>query len=226
MSWTDLESLRTINRLREEFNIEVFVETGAYKGTNAYVQSSIFKRVLTCEIVDEYIKIAKEKLKDKKNVKIYKKDSPKFLKYILKKTRDYIFVYLDAHFYNPELPKKDRFVVLKELKALKDCKNCIIAIHDFDNGEFGHITYDKQSLNFGLLSKRLKNVNKDFHYYTNTECDIIKSGTEIGLNDDEEMKSTLDFVWSSPEKTKRGILYCVPKKLDLNKYKLREINGT
>ena len=150
--------------------------------------------------------------------------SPKFLIKMKDKFKKGIkFIYLDAHFYDSTLPPEKRFVVLDELNALEDTKNCIIAIHDFDNGKFGHITYDGQQLNFALLSEKLKNVNKDFHYYTNTGCDIIKSGKEIGLEDDEEMLGTLKFVWSAPEKTKRGLLYCVPKELDLTKYKLREI---
>lgn len=224
MSWTDKIALETIWQLAKDFKIDTFIETGTYKGTNALVQSRNFKYVNTCEIVPEYIRLASIKLRDESNVEILNMYSPKFLRKMKKKfKKNTIFIYLDAHFYNPELPPEKRFVVLDELNALENISNCIIAIHDFDNGEFGHITYDGQSLNFELLTEKLKNVNKDFHYYTNIKTDIIKSGKEIGLEDDEEMISTLKFVWSAPEKTKRGILYCVPKELDLTKYNLRKL---
>src|SRR3990167_5930206 len=94
-----------------------------------------------------------------------------------------------------------------------------------------NITYDGIDLDFSLLKKSLKNVNKNFHYYTNSlsSCDIVKNNEvsiyEAGLEFDEETRSSLDFVWSSPIKTYRGILYCIPKKLskeELNKLGLRE----
>ena len=227
MSWTDKEALRTINKLRDEFGISDFIETGTYKGVNADIQSKNFNRVFTCEINPDYYIQANLRLKDRENVYIEKMDSPSFLRRIMNKLpkKTIKFIYLDAHFYDPNLPKEQRFVVLRELRALAKNNKCIICIHDFDNGKFGHITYDGQPLDFNLLQYELRDINPDFYYYTNTECDIVKSGKEIGLEDDDEMESTLKFVWSSPEKTKRGILYCIPKKLDLKKYKLRKINA-
>ncbi|MEK6883281.1 MAG: hypothetical protein AABY22_26880, partial [Nanoarchaeota archaeon] len=118
MSWTDLESLRTINRLKEEFKIRHFIETGAYKGTNALVQSKNFQFITTCEINKELYEIAKERLKKYKNIFIYNLDS---VDYLLKIYRiinpdEIVFIYLDAHFYDPKL--KNKFHVLKELNAI------------------------------------------------------------------------------------------------------------
>lgn len=224
-SWTDKEAIRTTLQLRDEFKIKHFIETGTYKGTNTELYSNKFQIVSSCELVPVYCDIAKERLKDKKNVYIFNSTSQAFLRKIRKLVSkdEIVFIYLDAHFYNKDLPKRDRFVVLKELRALRDFPNCIICIHDFDNGKFGHITYDDIPLNLELMKFELKRVNPKFKFYTNTECDIIKSGSEIGLKDDEEMKSTLEFIWSKPEKTYRGILYCIPREVNLNKYKLRKI---
>jgi len=51
----------------------------------------------------------------------------------------------------------------------------------------------------------------NFYWYTNklSSCDILK----IEETDDEDMKENLVYAWSKPEKTYRGILYCLPTKL-------------
>ena len=134
---------------------------------------------------------------------------------------------MDAHFYDPKMPKgKGKFVILKELKAMKGWNNCIIIIHDFANG-LGAINYDGIDLDFDLLEKDLKKVNPNFHYYTNTlkGCDIVKNNKEdiekAGLPYDEEVKGNLEYAWREPRLTYRGILYCLPK--SLNKNELKEL---
>ena len=127
-----------------------------------------------------------------------------------------VIFYLDAHFYDPTLPKDKRFVVLDELKALKNFKNCVIAIHDFSNN-LGHITYDEQPLNLELLEKDLKEVNKNFHFYTNTlaSCDIIKMSDITDI----DMVDNMEYLYSAPEKTYRGLLYCTPTELSKKELK-------
>ena len=226
LSWTDKIALETIKQLRDEFKVKSFVETGTFLGTNCLVHCENFEKVYTCEFNTVYFKIADLKFKRRKidNIFNIKSTSPIFLKnlkFIF--TGEYFIVYLDAHFYDPQLLPKDRWLILKELEALKNLGNCIIIVHDFDNGEFGHITYDEQSLNFALLTEKLKKVNMDFHYYTNTKCDIYTKESIKELINDSDTQSNLEYTWSKPEKTYRGILYCVPKKLNLKNYKLREL---
>lgn len=228
ISWTDQCALETIKQLRNEFNIETFIETGTFKGINSFVQSNNFKYVLTCDINGKYISLAIDKLKDKKNVMIFKESSPKFLKEFIKdyktnRLTEYVIIYLDAHFYDPKA--KNKFVVLDELDMLRGFEKCIVIIHDFDNG-MGHITYDNQPLNFQLIKERLRKVNPEFRYYTNSNefSDIHTPETlkRIGLDKDTEAIDNIKYAWSNERLTKRGILYCVPKELDLNKYKLIE----
>jgi len=228
MSWTDKIAIETIKQLRDEFNIHYFIETGTYKGINSLVQSKNFDYVFTCENNDEYFKIAEEKLKNNINVYIYKANSPDFLKMTKErierlKNDGIIFIYLDAHFYNVNLPKDKHFVVIDELKALSNFKNCIIAIHDFWNNNFSGITYDGIKLDFNLLKKYLFNVNPNFKYYTNTKCDIYTEETLKEIVDDVDATDNIKYAWSKPEKTQRGILYCVPKEIDVSKYNLEEI---
>jgi len=234
MSWTDKLAVKTILQLRDDFNIEEFIETGTFKGINAYLYSLYFKRVFTCEIDPVYYKDVKDNCNS--NVVPFNLSSPDFLKVYkrlrkLSKSKSNIpLFYLDAHFYDPSLPKEKRFVVLDELEALKNLGDCVIVIHDFDCEGLGHITYDGISLNFNLVKEKLNKINPDFVYYTNTKeyCDIVtenevRQGRVPGILPVEDVFNNLKYVWSSPEKTYRGILYCVPKELDLLKYKLKKL---
>lgn len=229
MSWTDKTALNTMWKLAKKFKIRTLIETGAYKGTNAKVHAKKFDHVVTCELKEKYYKIAKRELKKYRNVSCHNINS-RFLLHGIKEAlwfkKQPVMFYLDAHFYDPKLSKDEKFVVLDELKALESLDSAIIIIHDFDNGEFGHITYDGVSLDMNLLRCQLYKVNNKFNFYTNTKTKIIKSGKEVGLKDDREMKSTLKFVWSKPEKTHRGLLYCIPDKYRINgkKHNLRKIH--
>ena len=148
-------------------------------------------------------------------------------------TKERVLYYLDAHFYDENLPKgRGKFVVLKELKALKNRKNCIIVIHDFDNN-LGHITYDKISLDLNLIKKDLFKVNPEFYLYTNelASCDILTTNSQdilsTGLPYNEDILDNLNYAWKEPRLTYRGILYALPFKLDkaeMNALGLREWN--
>jgi len=232
MSWTDKKAIETIKKIRDKFNIKTFLETGTFKGINARLHSSNFKEVLTCELIEEYFLIAKEKLRKCENVKIFNKTSPLFLKDFVEEYNkgvrsDIVFIYLDAHFYNPALPIEKRFVVLEELKALKGFKKCIIAIHDFDNG-LGHITYDGQPLNLKLIKEDLMKVNPDFKLYTNelATCEIYDEKTilDSGMIIDFETMDNICYANSIPRLTYRGILYAVPFELG-KEFELKKIDS-
>lgn len=236
MSWTDKKSLEHIKKIRDIFKVDVFIETGTYVGINALFQSKNFKKVITCEKVNEYYKKALKRLGKYENILTYNEDSSEFLKWLFKGDRLKTFtnnipiLYCDAHFYVKGCKDNlERFVVLKELKALKNT-NCIIIIHDFDNN-CGHITYDDISLDMELLKKDLLKVNSKFHFYTNElkSCDILTLDEATKLyvdrliddNTYREMINNLKYAWSKPDKTYRGILYCLPKKVNIEG--LREI---
>ena len=189
-------------------------------GINAELHSKNFQTVLTCEKNEDYYKQANKRLRKCKNIVTYNNDSEDFLNFIFDSfylQNEVPIIYLDAHFYDKSLPKKDRFQVLKELRALEG-KECILIIHDFDNN-LGHITYDNISLNMDLLKEDLLKVNPNFMFYTNelSSCDILK----LSETKDKDMIKNLEYVWSKPEKTYRGILYCLPKKVKIKG--LREI---
>ena len=229
MSWTDKKALEQIIKLRDYYNIDTFIETGTFKGDNAKLHANDFKKVITCEVNKEYYLEAKKKLAPYRNVECILESSFELLPKI-KHFTDLELIYLDAHFYDPSLPKEDRWVVVKELVSLKNTNNCVIVIHDFDNGELGHLNYDGQPMNFEFLSQYLNAVNPNFHYYTNTleTCDIltvdrIQSGEIPNLEINDTIIDNMQYVWSNPTKTYRGLLYCTPTELDLTKFDLRKI---
>ena len=216
MSWTDNQSIKVIKYIRDKYKIKNFIETGTYMGVNAELHSKNFEWVHTCELVDEYYNKADIRLDKCDNILQAKAPSHLFLRWVTKYYKDSM-VYLDAHFYDPEMPKgKGKFVILNELKSLKGYNGPIV-IHDFDNG-LGHIVYDGISLDMNLLRSSLKRVNK-FHYYTNelSSCDIVKpnriSIKEAGLPYDIEVVGNLNYAWKEPRLTFRGILYCLPTRL-------------
>jgi hypothetical protein len=234
MSWTDIKSLEQIKKLRDRFNIKVFVETGTFRGNNAEVHASNFETVLTVESLQEFYWKAKHKVFSYPNVFPVLGNSPDFLKEIssyLKNTGT-IFFYLDAHFYDATLPAKDRWVVLKELRALEGFNNCVIAIHDFKCNGLGHLIYDGQSLDFELVQDAISKVNPNFNYYFNQQsgCDIItedkvRAGKVPNTQLNPDVVDTIDFVWSAPEtihRAYRGILYATPEPIDLSQFDLRE----
>ncbi len=229
MSWTDNKAISVIKYIRDKYKITSFIETGTYVGVNSQLQSKNFEWVYTVEKIKEYYVKASKRLDKYDNVLQGLGDSILALKYY----KGFIdsMIYLDAHFYDPKMPKgKGKFVILDELKSLKGYKGPIV-IHDFDNG-LGHIVYDQISLDMNLLRSSLKRVNPKFHYYTNelSSCDIVKpnriSIKEAGLPFDKEVIGNLKYAWKEARLTYRGLLYALPSKLskiELKKLGLREI---
>jgi len=162
-------------------------------------------------LIPEYYEEAKRRLDKYDNVKLFNVDSQKhildFIKeYKQQNRKDYVIFYLDAHFYNPDGP---RWVVQRELDALKGFDKAIVIIHDFNNG-LGHCIYDGERLGWNVV-KNIKKINNKFKYYTNLleHCDIVKLGEMNDLVAEDNVK----YLWQTPRLTYRGLLYAVPSKL-------------
>ena len=232
MSWTDKIALEEILKLRDEFNIETAIETGTWRGTNTELYARHFKDVYSIDIDTDALAIASSKLKSYPNVKLVNMPSWEALSllkasYNFKMRKDIVFFYLDAHFFDPKLPPEDKWVVVKELKALKDFPNCVICIHDFDNGELGHLVYNDEHLGWNVVGEHITQINPKFWYYTNTKewCKIYNEETisELPITVDEYVIDNIRFANSSDVKKYRGILYAVPQRLDTTKYRLIEL---
>ncbi len=233
MSWTDRAAQKVFSRLQKEFNIQTAIETGTYKGMGVENLCQFFPFVSSVENNKDYLELAIKRLQMSGIVErtgsrwdLFLDDSSHFLRRFKKerKGKELIFFYLDAHFYDPT--RKQKWVLVDELKALEGFGECIICTHDFDNGELGHLRYEGEDLNWDIIKDYIRKVYPNFYYYTNTKegCDIYDEETiyQSGLMVDEYVLDNVRFANTSDEKRYRGILYCVPKKLDLTKYRLRE----
>ncbi len=229
MSWTDKVAIEEVLKLRDEFNITTALTTGTSTGIGEELYAYYFDEVLSTDIEPKYLMIARERLEEYKNIKLFLMPSWGFLsafvkQYYEQERDDYIFIYLDAHFY--DLNFRDRWVVVKELKVLRGFKKAILCIHDFDCQGLGHLVYGGEHLGWNVVREHIKQVNPDFYYYTNKRdyCDIYNEQTvrELPITVDEYVLDSIRFTNSSDVKRYRGILYATPRKLDLNKFRMVE----
>ena len=218
-------------KLKEEYNISQFVETGVFKGINIRLHSFHWDKVMSCDISDEYIKIAKDYTIDRDNVFIEKLSSPDFIRKFIKDYKkqdrdDYVFIFLDAHFYDPDLPPEEKWVVVNELKSMEGFDKAIICIHDFDCSGLGYCCYDGQPLGFPLVLPWLLKINPNFNFYVNNKenCDIhdeisIRCVSELITN--KELLDNIRYANSCDRLKYRGLLYCTPNSIDIDNYDLR-----
>ncbi|MCH9617126.1 MAG: hypothetical protein SP4CHLAM5_04780 [Chlamydiia bacterium] len=137
---SEYELCKSVEMLKERFNLSVAVESGSFMGGTTNFLSSIFPRVDSFEINEKYIDAAKIRFKDQPNVYIHGEDSGKMLGDLLSKLPvERIFFYLDAH-WGEYWPLRD------EIKQITEhCKdNCIVMIDDVrvpGNDKIGYDTY-------------------------------------------------------------------------------------
>ena len=224
-TWSSCYSENVV-KLKDEFNIKNAVITGVGYGGDAELYGHHFSNVFGVDIDETTLKIARKRLSYLKNVHLLNMKSVDFIKLHEAGWWTTLF-YLDAHYFDPNL--KQKWVVVDELKALKGSKDAIIVLHDYDNGELGHLIYSGEPLNWNVVAAYLHEVNPDFHYYTNTRamCDIYNEKTikKSVLHVDEYILDGLRYANTSDVKKYRGILYAVPRELDISKYQLKEGHG-
>ncbi len=227
--WLDKISAQQILKLRDKFNIKTLVETGGAEGNNAIFYSHFFDSVASVEIDPKLVGIARRRAKENtpkdKRPYFYRGESPEYMAfskvlrqvcidYGSKETKNstYLFI-LDAHTPN-------NWPLQGELKALKGFRNCCVVIHDFKVEGLGYVSYHGQDLDFNYVKQPLLEINPDFKFYVNsrdkaeivTESEV-KEGKIEGLINDKYTLSRLQYAWSSPVKTWRGILYATPAPL-------------
>lgn len=235
MWWYDQAAVEIGEKLRDEFNIRTFVESGTYRGVNLRFWSYRFNFVFGIEIDRENYWQTSQKIDGRPNVELICKDSSHFLSefvtnYYQDNRTDIVLIYLDAHFYRQgeNKTKEDRWVVLKELRVLEGFKNCVLVIHDFNCQDLYGLVYDGEPLDFAVVKNGLEKINPDFSYYNNikkhcnphTEESII--GVE-GIDPDYVTLETIHYHTRADRLKYRGILYCTPNPLDLERFNLREL---
>ena len=154
-----------LNKLKYQFGLTVFVETGTLFGAGVDYALETFDIVHSIEIDEDLVNQAKEKYKNNDKVTIHQGHSPTVLAELLLKLDGAILFWLDAHFpgadshaagYLDEKDMNKRLPLELELEAIKIhalAHNDVIIIDDmwlYESGDF----------EWGKIDNHLKNVNK------------------------------------------------------------------
>jgi hypothetical protein len=154
---SDPSFIRVVKKLKSDFLLENFVETGTYEGETSFFFSGIFGKVFTCDVLD-WPKRMHFYFKD--NIKYEVLDSPKFLKKHLPEIIENSLFLLDAHWWKTS-PLSD------ELRLVfSNCRNPVIIIDDFDGGQgLGYDTINGRKLDFEYISEF---VPASFRFFVNS----------------------------------------------------------
>jgi hypothetical protein len=176
-------------KLRDQFDIDTVVETGTCFGSTTQFLGKHFKRVISIEINEGYLQIARTRIGGLNNVHTFCGASEKILSNLLgheAPVNDRTIFYLDAH-WDTHCPLPDELRIIAEHKIQP-----IIAIHDFQvPGQPGLAfdSYGGQPFTFDWLKPLFDNIYGEggYDHYYNAE----PNATEI----------------------KVGIIYITPKQI-------------
>jgi hypothetical protein len=153
----DIYLINPIFSLIKGYGINSVIETGTWKGRTAQLLSVMVENVYTIEINKGFYNEA-EYLKEYNNIHRYYGSSPDVLTFLLKRVKEPVLFFLDAH-WGGELP------LLGELEAIakSNLTNPIIIIHDFYNPyvPFGYDIYDGQKVDYEYISELVSKIYKN-----------------------------------------------------------------
>lgn len=89
---------KVIKEFQKEFNINVLVETGTYKGDMVYAMKNNFKKIYSIELGIDLWKQACKRFKNQKNVTILQGDSGKVLVELVSHINERALFWLDGHY--------------------------------------------------------------------------------------------------------------------------------
>lgn len=105
--------------VREVCSIDVFIETGSFRGETAETACKVFGEVHTIELSDEFYQRAGQRLQPYANCHIYKGDSPSVLEEYLPQISGNILFWLDGHYSGGSTAKANgNTPILGELAAI------------------------------------------------------------------------------------------------------------
>lgn len=173
----DTFAQQEFKKLQQQFNLKVAIETGTCYGYTTAFLATIYQKVKTVEISEQYLHIAKvNRLNDLPNVECNLGSSPSKLPEMLQGCENDTFLFLDAHWSDEYCPLKD------ELQAIaKTGIEPVIAIHDFvvpNHPELGYDYIKSQPFTFEWLKPDFDAIygEDNYHYYYNSEATGAKRG--------------------------------------------------
>lgn len=107
-----------VSKLRREFRINYFFETGTSKGDATELAAIMFDKVFTCDIDPEAINAAHLRLADYDNVQIKYMPSPDFITLVKRQLDQPIMWWLDAHWSGGPVKPGTECPLLSELAAI------------------------------------------------------------------------------------------------------------
>jgi hypothetical protein len=167
-------------RLKEIFNIETAIETGTCFGSTTQFLAMHFKRVISIEINEQYMQIARKRLDGIQNIDTYVEASEIILDKVLAAersvTNNTIF-FLDAH-WGAHCPLQDELRIIAKHRLRP-----VISIHDFQvpgQPGLGFDCHGEQPFNFEWLKESIENIygkeGYSHHYNSELESTAIKRG--------------------------------------------------
>lgn len=159
-------------KLKQFFDIDIFIETGTYSGETTRVGQGIFKEVYSIELSKELYSEAENNFNNFSNVFLYLGSSDEILYKILPeiKEKERVLFYLDAHYSGGVTACNGNInngaasnPILKELRAIKNCgiKNAIILIDDLR----GFYAPPQNAPTLKEIKKTIKEVNSNYKFY-------------------------------------------------------------
>ncbi len=159
----ELESILT--QTQNNYELDLFVETGTWKGDTLNAVHPLFNNLISIEISDELFKSSSARFEKNSKIKILKGDSSIVLTSVLNSNQNQnILFFLDGHFSAGDTGKGDIDVPLEtELKCIMKEYNkpCLIIVDDAHLFEYKDELVDWSYINeekiLQVTSKRLKN---------------------------------------------------------------------
>lgn len=153
----DPNFIRIIKKLKDDFHLRHFVETGTYRGDTSFFFSLIFERVFTCDAIDHP---RKPEFYLRENVIYETKSSPAFLQDHLDEIKTDSLFFLDAHWMS-YWPLRDELAIV-----FGKCRNPVVIVDDFDAGNgLGFDSWDGRQLNYEYIADA---VPPDYKFCLNT----------------------------------------------------------
>ena len=153
-----------IHALKRDFDVDVVVETGTFRGDTTRFFSNCFDQVHTIEFSKTYFESAQQDLSDCKNIHFHWGSSEKVLGELLPKLKNQkSLFYLDAHW-------NDYCPLLDELSAIAETHkdNCIIVIDDFKVPHRNDCHYDQYGnvkCTYKCIRNHLDKLFSAYEYY-------------------------------------------------------------
>jgi hypothetical protein len=162
--------------IREHFSIEVFVETGTYKGKTSMWAAGLFREVYTIENSEELFNLSSKILSKYKNVHSLFGNSASQLKNVVDQIDHPCVFWLDAHWCGGDTyGSDDPCPLLDEIRIIKESVHKHILI--IDDARF-FLKPPPEPQNSGLwpgLKELTALLNEDEEYFTFTAEDVIVS---------------------------------------------------